>query len=83
MQSRLCIACNCVVTLLFLAWAGRTEAEPAGCDAAEYRMFDFWVGDWEVRLADGRVRQYFEESREPGVWQPWFEGFYSRPEASD
>ncbi len=39
-------------------------------------------GSW-TRLADGRIRQYFEESREQGVWQPWFEGFYSRQTAPD
>jgi hypothetical protein len=39
-------------------------------------------GSW-TRLPDGRVRQYFEESRKSGVWQPWFEGFYTRQEPSD
>ena len=35
-------------------------------------------GLWEP-LADGRVRQYFEQSADDGgTWQPWFEGFYSR-----
>jgi hypothetical protein len=30
-------------------------------------------------LADGRVRQYFEQSNDEGkTWVPWFEGFYSR-----
>ncbi len=30
-------------------------------------------------LADGRVRQYFEQSNDGGeTWVPWFEGFYSR-----
>ena len=177
MQSRLCFACNWLVMLGALAiadLAAAEAAEAAGCDAAEYRAFDFWVGDWEVRLADGslaghnavrheeggcmvreswrgasggtgssinyfepvnriwrqiwvspttnidisgtaaqgsvvlsgtityrasrerfpfrgswtrlpdgRVRQYFEESRETGVWQPWFEGFYTRQQPSD
>lgn len=33
-------------------------------------------------LADGRVRQYFEQSTDGGeTWQPWFEGFYSRKTA--
>ena len=40
--------------------------------------FDF-RGTW-TPMADGRVRQYFEEAREPGTWQPWFEGFYTRTE---
>ncbi|NIP15338.1 MAG: hypothetical protein GWM88_11730 [Pseudomonadales bacterium] len=160
--------------LAVLAWSAQASAEPAGCEAAEYRVFDFWVGDWEVRLADGtlaghnevrreeggcllreiwrgaqsgsgssinffepvdrtwrqiwvsttanidisgtaaegsvvlsgtityrataqrfpfrgswtrladgRVRQFFEESREKGVWEPWFEGYYTRQEPSD
>lgn len=25
------------------------------CDAAEYRHFDFWLGDWEVKGPGGRV----------------------------
>ena len=30
-------------------------------------------------LADGRVRQFFEQSNDDGVtWAPWFEGFYTR-----
>jgi hypothetical protein len=30
-------------------------------------------------LADGRVRQFFEQSDDDGTnWTPWFEGFYSR-----
>jgi hypothetical protein len=32
-------------------------------------------GRWTL-LDDGRVRQFFEEAREPGVWKEWFEGFY-------
>lgn len=34
-------------------------------------------GTWSP-LPDGRVRQFFEEAREPDVWKPWFEGFYTR-----
>ncbi len=34
-------------------------------------------GSW-TPLEDGRVRQYFEESKDQGKsWNPWFEGFYS------
>lgn len=36
-------------------------------------------GTWTL-LSDGRVRQFFEEAREPGEWKPWFEGFYQRAE---
>lgn len=28
---------------------------PPGCDAAEYRQFDFWLGEWEVSTPDGQV----------------------------
>ena len=28
---------------------------PSGpCASAEHRQFDFWIGDWEVRLPDGK-----------------------------
>ena len=27
----------------------------APCDRPECRQFDFWVGDWEVRTADGKL----------------------------
>ncbi len=29
-------------------------AEPA-CDTPEYRAFDFWIGDWELRTPDGKL----------------------------
>ena len=28
---------------------------PAQCAAPEYRQFDFWVGDWDVTLPDGKT----------------------------
>ncbi len=31
-----------------------TAAEPA-CDSGPYRDFDFWLGHWNVHLADGRL----------------------------
>jgi hypothetical protein len=45
-------------------------------------------GRW-TPLADGRVRQFFEQyDTEADAWKPWFEGFYSRidddrPDAGD
>ena len=40
-------------------------------------------GIWTL-LADGRVRQYFEESPDGGkTWNPWFEGFYVRRDAGE
>jgi len=33
-------------------------------------------------LPDGRVRQFFEQSKDDGAtWEPWFEGFYTRKSA--
>ena len=39
------------------AVAAQSTAAPqaAPCSTAEYRQFDFWIGDWEVRRPDGRV----------------------------
>lgn len=36
-------------------------------------------GTWTL-LADGRVRQFFQEQDAEGNWQTWFEGFYRRVE---
>jgi hypothetical protein len=37
-------------------------------------------GTW-TPLPDGRVRQFFEESRDDGAtWVPWFDGYYTRKE---
>ncbi len=32
--------------------AGRESPEPAPCSAAEYRQFDFWIGDWDTYETD-------------------------------
>jgi len=29
-------------------------SSPGPCSGAEYRQFDFWIGDWEVQLPDGK-----------------------------
>ena len=31
------------------------QPRPNPCDAAEYRHFDFWLGDWAVRTPDGKL----------------------------
>lgn len=33
-------------------------------------------GTW-TPLEDGRLRQYFEEQDEGGVWREWFDGYYT------
>jgi hypothetical protein len=30
-------------------------AAPAPCSRSEHRQFDFWLGEWDVRLPDGRA----------------------------
>ena len=34
--------------------AAQTAATPDQCATPEYRQFDFWVGDWDVTLPDGK-----------------------------
>jgi len=31
------------------------SAQKAGCNAAEHRQFDFWIGSWEVRDPNGKL----------------------------
>jgi hypothetical protein len=49
----------CTATLAALAATmshGESAAPPAKpCTAPEYRQFDFWLGDWSVANAEGRV----------------------------
>lgn len=40
--------------LVWLALLSAASAQ-AACEAAAYRDFDFWVGDWDVRTPDGKV----------------------------
>ena len=39
--------------LLTMALNGFVPAK--SCTKAEFRQFDFWLGDWEVTLPDGKV----------------------------
>jgi len=54
-----CITRKPFVTLLFAAaafsLAGPAAAAESPCTAAAFRAFDFWLGDWEVRSADGKL----------------------------
>jgi hypothetical protein len=38
--------------LPFAAWA---DDMPEACNAAAYRAFDFWLGDWNVSAPDGHL----------------------------
>lgn len=61
-----------------------TQQREDPCNATEsFSQFDFWMGEWTVTTADGRVRQFFEESTNGGEsWTTWFEGFYTRQSAN-
>lgn len=41
-------------------------AAPAPCTAPEYRAFDFWLGEWEVKTPDGKLAGYNRIEREYG-----------------
>jgi hypothetical protein len=42
-----------LLVLIQAASPGPAIAQP--CAAPEHRQFDFWIGEWEVRGADGRM----------------------------
>jgi hypothetical protein len=55
-----CVVVTCAVIVSTGAAAAQEPEEGSGitqmaerCRAAEYRQFDFWVGQWEVRNSDG------------------------------
>jgi hypothetical protein len=51
-------SCFCLLTICgtppAIAQSAPTTKPPA-CTAAEYRQFDFWQGDWDVRDASGKI----------------------------
>lgn len=40
---------------LLLACGSLADAQGKGCDGAQHRQFDFWLGDWKVAGPDGTV----------------------------
>src|SRR5437764_3834552 len=38
-----------------VAVAAPVAALAAACDAPEHRQFDFWLGEWSVHTADGKL----------------------------
>jgi len=54
----LCLALCALVVLPAAAPAQPAttpNAAPKPCTASEYRQFDFWIGEWEVRAPAGRL----------------------------
>jgi len=42
------------IAILITPAAGAAQPAPR-CDAAAYRQFDFWVGEWQVHTPDGKL----------------------------
>ena len=59
----------------FLALAKQVQHNANPCEDAEFKQFDFWVGDWDVSsAADGVHRGVSHISKEMGgcvVWENW------------
>lgn len=52
-SSRVAIAVLVAAAVLFAVVIARAQNKPRRCDGPEYRQFDFWIGDWDVRDAKG------------------------------
>jgi len=56
MIKRLLTARSLASCTLGIASATLTQAAiAAACSAAEYHQFDFWIGEWDVHTADGKL----------------------------
>ena len=44
-----------LLALAFAAAPAFAQSPPQSCAAPEHRQFDFWIGEWNVRNAAGRV----------------------------
>jgi tetratricopeptide (TPR) repeat protein len=59
----------------FIALASQVKHNAAPCDDAEFRQFDFWIGDWDVTsTSDGVSRGASHISSEMGgcvIWENW------------
>jgi hypothetical protein len=61
-----------VLSLLLLGAvpaAGQT-ARPAACTAPEHHRFDFWIGEWDVTLPNGKAAGT--------TWTTAFDGRYRK-----
>jgi len=59
----------------FVALANEVKHNAAPCEDAEFRQFDFWIGDWDVAsTADGVSRGSSHIASEMGgcvIWENW------------
>jgi hypothetical protein len=51
--TRIATKCHCLLLLLTSCLSNVVTGAP--CEGAAHRQFDFWLGYWEVRVADGKV----------------------------
>ena len=45
-------AAGSLLALILLATALTAQGTRPKCDSAEFRQFDFWVGNWNVTIGD-------------------------------
>jgi hypothetical protein len=50
-----CLSLVCLVALAQFAHAQDAKTAPPSCATPQHRQFDFWLGDWDVRNAAGKV----------------------------
>ena len=58
----------------FIALAKQVSHNAAPCEDAEFKQFDFWIGDWDVTSPDGVQRGTSHISKEMGgcvIWENW------------
>jgi hypothetical protein len=53
-----------VLVALLAPIAAQAQGPGRRCDAPEYRQFDFWLGDWEVRDGQGKLQGHNRITRE-------------------
>jgi hypothetical protein len=63
-----------LLVLFQAAPAASPSPRPAPCAAPEHRQFDFWLGEWDVKSADGKTGGVDTITREHGgcvVLETW------------
>jgi hypothetical protein len=48
------------------AWPQAASPAPPSCSTPEHRQFDFWVGEWDVAMPDGKHAGVNTITREHG-----------------
>lgn len=56
----------CALAAGFMSAAGAQSASPAPCSSSAHREFDFWLGEWNVHAAQGKLAGTNSVTREYG-----------------